>query len=125
MVHFSRPITAATAIFTLISSIAASPIELHLPKVLEARQDGSLPVVGVTSGGVQPRLELRELEKQHEQFTLFIIALTRFQAVDQNDRESYYQIAGQFSLCLHSRGGTNTHQRHSWTAIRTLGWCRN
>ncbi|KAH7396791.1 hypothetical protein DE146DRAFT_763956 [Phaeosphaeria sp. MPI-PUGE-AT-0046c] len=51
-------------------------------------------VVGVQGCGVQPRLELRDLEKDTELWNMFLMAMVRFQAMDQNQKISYYQIAG-------------------------------
>ncbi|KAF2453655.1 hypothetical protein BDY21DRAFT_292685 [Lineolata rhizophorae] len=52
------------------------------------------PVTGRTGHGVHPRLEIRELAKDRDQFNLYLLGLQRFQAMDQNDMLSYYQIAG-------------------------------
>jgi tyrosinase len=51
-------------------------------------------VVGVQGTGVQMRQELRELEKDTETWNLFIQAFARFQAMDQSDKVSYFEVAG-------------------------------
>ncbi|KAH7118957.1 hypothetical protein B0J11DRAFT_552225 [Dendryphion nanum] len=43
---------------------------------------------------IYPRLEIRELEKNEDQWHLFLLGLRKFQDMDQNDKLSYYQIAG-------------------------------
>ncbi|KXL44734.1 hypothetical protein M433DRAFT_166430 [Acidomyces richmondensis BFW] len=57
---------------------------------------------GVTSGhyenlsdiGVQPRLEIRELQQNEDQWNLYLLGLARFQAVNESKELSYYRIAG-------------------------------
>ena len=96
MVVLSKPV-AAIALF--ISSVIAIPFAA--PDSLESRQTaGSFyAITGVKVGGVQPRLEIRELQKLPEQWNLYILALTRFMAMDQKQRESFYQVSGMFK-CL-------------------------
>lgn len=66
------------------------------PHVLEERQSGGfVAVTGVNQNAVHPRLELRQmLWNKPNQWTLFVLGLQRFQQMSQNDRMSYYQIAG-------------------------------
>ena len=61
---------------------------------LTARQSGFYAITGAT-GGVQPRLELREMEKSKELWNLYLLAMAKFQAMSQTDKLSYYQIAGE------------------------------
>ena len=58
------------------------------------RQAGRFPAVGVKDGPVQTRLEIRQLRQIPEQWTLYILALTRMQDAPQSDPLSYYQLAG-------------------------------
>ena len=51
------------------------------------------PITGPT-GGVHPRLEIRELQKVTEMWNLFLLALGEFEAMDQTKIDSYYQISG-------------------------------
>jgi tyrosinase len=50
--------------------------------------------VGVQGTGVQPRREIRDLEKDAELWNMYMLALSRFQAMDQREKISYYQVAG-------------------------------
>ncbi|OCL02739.1 Di-copper centre-containing protein [Glonium stellatum] len=62
---------------------------------MKIRQAGSyFSITGVKVGGVQARLEIRELEQQPEMWNLFLLGLDRYKAMDQNDKLSYFQIAG-------------------------------
>ena len=56
--------------------------------------DSYFSVVGVQGTGIHPRQELRELEKDTELWNMFLQAFARFQAMDQADKVSYYQVAG-------------------------------
>lgn len=55
---------------------------------------GYTAVTGILSNQTQPRLEFRDLEKNTDQFNLYLLALDRFMKVDEQDKLSYYQIAG-------------------------------
>lgn len=57
--------------------------------------DGYFSVVGVQATGIHPRQELRELEKDTELWNIFVQAFARFQAMDQGEKISYYQVAGR------------------------------
>jgi tyrosinase len=62
---------------------------------LATQDDGSyFSVVGVQGTGVHPRMELRELEKNTDMWNLFLQAFAAFQAMDQDDKLSYYSISG-------------------------------
>ncbi|KAF2438104.1 Di-copper centre-containing protein, partial [Karstenula rhodostoma CBS 690.94] len=49
-------------------------------------------------GGIHPRLEIRQLQQNPIMWNLFLLALRDFQAIDQNNIDSYYQIAGKIHL---------------------------
>ncbi|KAI0505261.1 hypothetical protein F5B22DRAFT_640025 [Xylaria bambusicola] len=51
----------------------------------------SLPLV---DGKPQPRLEIRELQKNHDQWNLYLLALSWMQYTSQDSPFSWYQIAG-------------------------------
>lgn len=53
---------------------------------------GSLPLV---DGQPQPRLEIRDLEKDKDQWSLYILALSWMQYTPQDSPFSWYQIAGE------------------------------
>jgi tyrosinase len=65
------------------------------------RQDGLFSVLGVAGPDSHPRLEIRELEKNEDQWNVYLLGLQRFQSVDQSDKLSYYQISGTFIRVLH------------------------
>ena len=98
---------------------------------LERRQSSILPVKGAP-GATKPRYEVRQLKAQQpNQWTLFILAMQKFQAAAQSSKTSYYQIAGihgvprqnfdnvgQCSACT-GADGYCTHD-----SILFLGWHR-
>ncbi|KAI0817947.1 hypothetical protein GGR55DRAFT_685409 [Xylaria sp. FL0064] len=51
---------------------------------------GSLPLI---DGQPQPRLEIRDLEKNHDQWNLYLLALSWMQYTSQDSPFSWYQIA--------------------------------
>lgn len=76
-------------------------------ETLTRRQDdarrivvGRLPLA--TNGTVPLRPEIRQLKADPYKWDLFILALSMFQYVSQDDPTSWYQIAGEL-YCLSSR----------------------
>lgn len=51
-----------------------------------------------SDGSVPMRLEIRELQKNPEQWNLYILALDRLMRTDASDPMSWYQIAGESSF---------------------------
>jgi len=79
---------------TLFSLTSASPIDQDS---IQERQNSYYVLQPVTDGGVQPRLDIRELERNSaykEVWTLFILAVERLKAMDQQAKLSFYQVAG-------------------------------
>lgn len=82
---------------------------------LEERQSGGfVAVTGPAGNGVFPRLEVRQmLFTKPNQWTLFVLALQRFQQMSQSDRMSYYQIAGIHGV-----------PRQNWDNVGQCSSCR-
>lgn len=79
------------------SNVARSPeaMKEHLAetkKLLEERAN-NIAITGVT-GTVAPRLEIRDLQRNADQWNLYLLGMERFQAKSKSDRLSYYQVAG-------------------------------
>lgn len=53
-----------------------------------------LGVAGVAGASIHPRLEIRQLEQNADQWNVYLLGLIRFQQMNQTDPLSYYQIAG-------------------------------
>lgn len=81
-------------------------VEAHINEItgeLEKRQSsGTIAITGpCDSNGAcgsgttsYPRLEIRELNKNADQWNLYVLGMERFQAMNKNDPLSYYQVAG-------------------------------
>lgn len=110
---------------------SCSPLLLHqieelapaAASAIRKRQDGFVSVTGITQFGVQPRLEIRELEKNADQWNIYLLGLARWQATDQRDKLSYYQVAGastrvldRIDLCAHK------FERHTRSSVFSMGW---
>ncbi len=59
----------------------------------------SFPITGMktgigANGAVPNRIEIRDLQKNNVPWNLYLMALNRFQAMDQSKMLSYYQISG-------------------------------
>jgi hypothetical protein len=59
---------------------------------------GRLPLT--PDGGVPHRLEIRQMRANQPQWDLFILALSMFQSVSQDDPLSWYQVAGAYRSAL-------------------------
>lgn len=81
----------------LILCIAGAPVKEHQDSPGNwRRQEGSFAVTGapVIDGQIPQRLEIRQLRKNTPQWNLYLLALNRFQQMDQSDVRSYYQLSG-------------------------------
>ncbi|KAF2641582.1 Di-copper centre-containing protein [Massarina eburnea CBS 473.64] len=103
MAAFSKPSSVVGMLFTvvlLLQSVAASHGHMHhahrAPSAVHKRgyNGTNIVVTGATDQHAYPRLEIRELQKNADQFNLYLLALESFQAKDKTDLLSYYQIAG-------------------------------
>jgi tyrosinase len=63
--------------------------------ILEARAN-NIAITGVVGSNtvLSPRLEIRDLQKNADQWNLYLLGMERFKAKAKTDRMSYYQIAG-------------------------------
>lgn len=68
--------------------------------VLDERQTVPFTVSGVTGGGVQPRLEIRQLMENTNQFNIYVLAMQAMQQDNQDDFLSYFSIAGMALLSV-------------------------
>jgi tyrosinase len=87
----------------LLSLSHCSPVTSDIRRISQEspprgkRQGGYFSVLGVAGLGgssLHPRLEIRELEKNADQWNIYLLGLRRLQSVDQGDKLSYYQVAG-------------------------------
>ncbi|KAI7233874.1 Di-copper centre-containing protein [Hortaea werneckii] len=116
--------------------LLSSALALYIPSLEEAGDaiEKRADIVATTGipGATYPRLEVRQmLFNKPNQWTLFILAMQKFQQKAQNDATSFYQIAGihgvprqnyngvgQCSTC----GGTDGYCPHD--SILFPGWHR-
>lgn len=54
-------------------------------------------VTGIQNTSPQPRLEIRQLEKNADQWNIYLLGMRRFMRTNQTEKLSYYQIAGKLS----------------------------
>jgi len=85
--------------------------------ILEARAN-NIQIRGATDGRQYPRLEIRQLQANRDQWNLYLLAMERFKAKPRNDRMSYYQIAGEH-LPLPYKSSANPF-RCPWTSVHEL-----
>ena len=117
MKTFTFALTGLAASLSLFTSIQAAPFGngtisngtisngtisngtagASCPAIEKTDESSFFSVVGVQGTGVHPRQELRELEKDAETWNLFLQAFARFQAMDQSDKVSYFQVACKIS----------------------------
>ncbi|ORX97281.1 common central domain of tyrosinase-domain-containing protein [Clohesyomyces aquaticus] len=111
MAGFSKPRSVLSTLFTVFLFLQvtlavqhaahhhvhrdAKALESHFEETKRALEEraNNIAIVGVT-GTVSPRLEIRDLKKNADQWNLYILGMERFMAKDKNDRLSYYQVAG-------------------------------
>jgi tyrosinase len=99
MVGFHSFSALAAVASTITSMSLASPLTSESPATnsIQKRQNDFFVVHPIEDGGVQPRLNIRDLagkSENKELWALYILAIKRLQAVDQKEKLSYYQVAG-------------------------------
>lgn len=102
MVAFQSFGALAAVASTITSMSLASPLvsESAAAHSIQKRQNDFFVVHPIEDGGVQPRLNIRDLagkSENKELWALYILAIKRLQAVDQKEKLSYYQVAGKCS----------------------------
>ena len=120
MKSFFLNLTRAIATLSILSAAQAAHTNSSSGASCAAPVDNSFfSVVGVQGCGVQPRLELRDLEKDADLWNMFLMAMARFQAMDQNQKISYYQIAGIHGVPFKSWDNVSgVEQQH------LMGYCK-
>lgn len=66
--------------------------------LLERRQtnsSGFTVVTGIKGTSPQPRLEIRELQKNADQWNIYLLGMNRFMRTNESEKLSYYKIAGE------------------------------
>lgn len=111
----ASPSLLAAIVSLLAITTSASPLLEHkiedltyaAANRLKSRQDSGqyIAVTGVTGFGAPPRLEIRELQKNADQWNLYLLGLDRFMKVDQKDQLSYYSVCGEMN---------SIRQQQSW-----------
>lgn len=96
LLSFFLPATTATPLRSLFQSPNSESRSLTR---LEKRQATFYPITGVPLNGTNgsgpvPRLEVRQLQGNADQWNLYLLGLDRLMNVDQGDKLSYYQISG-------------------------------
>ncbi len=91
-----------------VLSLVCSVLGQHQPynygfdtnKLLKRQTLPSKPVVrgvGIAAGGVLPvRREIRELQQDEDQWTLYLLGLSMMQFTNQSDPTSWYGLTGQY-----------------------------
>ncbi|KAK5710035.1 hypothetical protein LTR17_019256 [Elasticomyces elasticus] len=101
--RLSRSLLSACTLLQFVPLAIALPFSPLQPEdliesPLERRQSSVTVVSGIQTFGVQPRLEIRQLEQNVDQWNIYLLGLAKFQATNQSDKLSYYQIAGESDL---------------------------
>lgn len=89
----------AAALTTLLSLATATPISPE--ESVQPRQNSYHVLQPLTDGGIQPRLDIREMERNpayKEVWALFLLAVERLKAADQQSKTSFYGIAGTLPM---------------------------
>ena len=110
----------------LSSTSSASPLlrheveEVHQKATLHTPQDQTVAITGINTFGVQPRLEIRQLQQNTDQWNIFLLGMLRFQQTNQTDQISYYQIAG-----IHGRPYTAWDGVPPAPGVQGPGYCNH
>lgn len=87
---------------SIISGVSGKDYDFGVDLVsLTRRQDPNAPIVIgrlplAANGSIPLRLEIRDVQADKYKWDLYVLALSMFQSVSQDDPLSYYQIAGEW-----------------------------
>ncbi|KAK8205900.1 hypothetical protein HDK77DRAFT_379302 [Phyllosticta capitalensis] len=119
-----RLLTLALSGSAIISTGKCSPLDAgRKPHVLEslprrqANNGGSYAIVGPDSGSTEVRLEIRDLQRDTQQWNLYLLGLQKFQAMDQNDKLSWYEVMGIHGMPFKDWDGVPS------TGYNKIGYC--
>ncbi|KAG9189971.1 tyrosinase [Alternaria panax] len=109
MHSFFSTLTGLAALFSILRNVQALSNSTNGSSCGVAKTDDSsyFSVVGVQGTGVHTRQELRELKRDTELWNIFIQAFARFQAMDQSQKTSFYQVAGIHGVPFKQWDGVN------------------
>jgi tyrosinase len=94
--HFqANSISSLLTSSLLLTTSWASPRHNSALGAISTRQNAPFAVTGFFGEGIQPRLEIRDLQQNPDQWNLYILGLQRMQSMDQNDFLSWFQVAGK------------------------------
>ena len=93
MTAFTRLSGLAVAALSLLATTGAASGHGVAKHADITKRQNSAAVVGA-SGSTQPRLEIRQLEQDADQWNLFMLAMQDFQNTDHSSTTSWYQVAG-------------------------------
>lgn len=66
-----------------------------MESILDKKQTAPFAISGVSGGSVQPRLEIRQLMENTNQFNIYVLAIQAMQEDNQDDFLSFFSIAGK------------------------------
>lgn len=61
----------------------------------QSNSSGFTVVTGIQGTSPQPRLEIRQLEKNVDQWNIYLLGMNRFMRTNETEKLSYYQLAGE------------------------------
>ncbi|KAI5792061.1 hypothetical protein FPQ18DRAFT_389582 [Pyronema domesticum] len=104
--------TITAVAISLVSLVSATPL-------VEKRQaQTSTPVTGASTGGVQQRLSIQNLQANQDVFNMYILGLDAMQRMPETNCLSYYQIAG-----IHGRPYIPWQSAVTAQQDNTVGYC--
>lgn len=95
---------ALACVSLLFATAQSSPLQKRASYEITGVQSGRGP-----DGSIPFRVEIRQLERNRDQWNLYLIGLRRMMDMDEGEKLSYYQIAGTY-IC-----NTDRLQPADWT----------
>lgn len=104
-----RRLLAFLTLLPLVFAVAVPPLLNHqieeltrhdeTDRLLSPRQTANTSrftvVTGIQGTSPQPRLEIRQLQKNADQWNIFLLGMNRFMHTNESEELSYYKIAGE------------------------------
>jgi tyrosinase len=95
--HLINSLLRILLVLLTLSGVRASPTPYpgFGLSVVATQQSSPFAITGLAGQSVQARLEIRDLQQNAEQWSLFLLGLQRLQSMNQTDFLSWFQIAGK------------------------------
>jgi tyrosinase len=109
--------TSSVVFGLLASTVICSPTPA--PKTPLEERGNTFAITGITGTGTRPRLEIRQIQKNVDQWNLYLLTLQAWKSQSQSNPLSYYGVAGIHGVPNQAWDGVGANPN----AAGAVGYC--